>query len=611
MKKLIQQNQNNLLILLSISVLITLNTRFAFAQNLSTQIEIDFSQIQGVSAGKETFTLELRDSRVDVSHITERIRSLMSQSEYRNASFTNSWHLYLNGIRNQTTNLCSSLTHMRHECQSGFQEPLSNLSDEIYQRFQQRFLYPDNYHSIGTLPSSIVQKAHTTQCCYDQDIAKTLLYGSSEQYNQIITQLKSSGISCLQQAGHAVIENLQTHTSLERPDSLSFCRYITNREDKARCDRLQNDYKIIQERITSLTNLIRKNEPPLMRRSSTQLEDIANNNSLTSQISLFKRDLEDHQSCEDYGIGEERIKSSPGYGGGGYTVKRNSNDSYTANLFIEFIPSILYDNENQVPKDQVQDHYRQRIQSCIDRANPYLKGPNGQRLNIVIRTPDANSCIPKNTITIWNFSYYDNAQAENYPSNINNCATITHEVLHKLGLADEHRGSDTYYPSPRYNDRPLSCSMNEENSIMNKHEVRWNNVFDSATEDSLLDPTHFNVILYRGCSKRDDVNLYKECELLTQTTEHYSCREKKFYCDSQNILGRNKLRELQRIDRMLQEVRYLQQQNRGFSGEVGGIHSNFLYKKGADPYIFYDIDIDIIIQTLENRRRVVQSWPDN
>ena len=179
---------------------------------------------------------------------------------------------------------------------------------------------------------------------------------------------------------------------------------------------------------------------PLITRSSTQLEDIANNNSLTSQISLFKRDLEDHQSCEDYDIGEERIKSSTGYGGAGYTIKRESNGDYTANLFIEFVPSAIYDNEDQVPRDQVQSHYSQRIQACIDRANPYLKGPNGQRLNIVVRTPGASSCVPKNTITIGSRGSSNEAQAENYPSNINDCSTITHETLHLLGLADEYQG---------------------------------------------------------------------------------------------------------------------------------------------------------------------------
>ena len=628
---LIKQGQNNIFFLL-----ITLSSSLTFAQNPSTQIEIDFSQIQGVSAGKETFTLELRDSRVYLSPITAQIRTLLTQSNYQNIPFQNTFSCFVETLVGQIKNLC--LIHRRFDehCTYNNLQYIADISFLMAKQLKEKFLYPDNYYPIGTLPSNIVQKAHTTQCCYDQDTAKTLLYGSTSQYNQIINKLKDSGgTSCLKQAGHAVIESLQSHTVFERPDNLSDCRYFTNRdariqchesrvaseksdtlsscreirnrEDKARCDRLQNDYKIIQERITSLTNLIRENKSPLMSRSSTQLEDIANNNSLTSQISLFRRDLEDDQSCGDYAIGEERIKSSTGHEVGGYTIKRESNGDYTANLFIEFVPSAFYDNEDQVPKDQVQNHYTQRLQSCIDRVNPYLKGPNGQRLNIVIRTPDANSCVPKNTITIWNAFWGPrlNAQALNYPSNLNDCNTITHEVLHLLGLADEYKGTNTY----RFFVGSLTCSTWQDNSIMNGSEDRWANVFDSKIEDSLLDPTHFNVILYKGCSKRDDVRLYDECNNPEQTTDHYSCREKKLYCDNQNILGRDKSRELQRIDRMLQELRRLNQQ-RGDGPfdfvdldfgqrDVGGIYSKFLDEA-------YNI-----IQTLENRRRVVQSWPDN
>ena len=128
----------------------------------------------------------------------------MSQSEYRNASFTNSWHLYLNRIRNQTTSLCSNLTHMIHECQSSFQDPLSNSSDEIYQRFQQRFLYPDDYHSIDTLPSEIIQRANSTSCCYDHDIAKNTalwIFRAVQSDNNSIKKFrnllsKTSGARC-------------------------------------------------------------------------------------------------------------------------------------------------------------------------------------------------------------------------------------------------------------------------------------------------------------------------------------------------------------------------------------------------------------------------------
>ena len=197
-------------------------------------------------------------------------------------------------------------------------------------------------------------------------------------------------------------------------------------------------------------------------------------------------------------------------------------------------------------------------------------------------------------------------QAQNYPSNINDCKTIIHEVLHLLGLADEYQGTNAY--SFPFYDYSLKCSMWQDNSIMNNSRDRWNNVFNSGIEDSLLDPTHFNVILYKGCSKRVDVRLYNECELLGQTTTHYSCREKKLYCDNQNILGRDKSRELQRIDRMLQEIRRLKQQkqDRPFfvdldteQREIGGIYS-----------IFFN-ELNGIISQLENRRKVVQSWPDN
>ena len=586
------------LLLIDLSIILT--TNLVFAQNPSTQIEIDFSKIQGVSAGKETFTLELKDSKVDISHMVTRIRNLVSQSEHQNLSSLTLLNIHLEAaFRDKIRNLCSS----DERCLADLSDQIRALIDILpLQRQKRDFLYPDNYHPIGSLPSGTIQKANSTSCCYDHNVAKTLLYGSSSQYNQIINKLKDSGESCLKQAGHAVIENLQSHTVFERTDSLSFCRYITNREDKARCQQLQNDYKIIQERITSLTNLIRENETPLVSRSSVCLENIANNYSLTSQISLFKRDLENHQACGDYSIGEERIKSSTGYGGGGYTIKRESNSDYTANLFIEFVPSAFYDNEDQVSRDQVQGHYAQRIQSCIDRANPHLKGPNGQKLSIIIKTPSANACVPKNTITIWDTWSLDEAQALNYPSNINNCRTTTHEILHVLGLADEYGSSDTYYPSSlEYDDEPLRCSMSQENSVMHNREERWSNVFDLKTEDSLLDPTHFNVILYRGCSKRDDVRLYNECELLNQTTEYHSCSEKKFYCDRQNILGRDKSRELQRIDRMLQEAR---QQNRGYP-------SPRYERDTRDTRDKKDTYINHHIQELENKRRVVESWPDN
>ena len=166
-KIFIKQGQNNIFFLL-----ITLSSSLTFAQNPSTQIEIDFSQIQEVSASKETFTLELRDSRVDTSHIAERFRSLMSQSDYQNLSFTDSYSFISNIFREQIENLCSNLVWIEeeNECQMSSQDQLFGSLREILR--PQRFLYPNNYYPIGSLPSEIIQKANSTSCCYDHDIAK-------------------------------------------------------------------------------------------------------------------------------------------------------------------------------------------------------------------------------------------------------------------------------------------------------------------------------------------------------------------------------------------------------------------------------------------------------
>ena len=52
---------------------------------------------------------------------------------------------------------------------------------------------------------------------------------------------------------------------------------------------------------------------------------------------------------------------------------------------------------------------------------------------------------------------------------------------------------------------------------MAQHFERFHSV-SKGMNDSLLDPAHFNAILYGNCSKRDDVNTYRQCSSLSQTT---------------------------------------------------------------------------------------------
>ena len=67
-----------------------------------------------------------------------------------------------------------------------------------------------------------------------------------------------------------------------------------------------------------------------------------------------------------------------------YIIKRESENTYAAYLYLTFYPGRNYDNERNIPRDQVHPLYFERVRSCINEFNPKMLGPNGQRLRIVI-----------------------------------------------------------------------------------------------------------------------------------------------------------------------------------------------------------------------------------
>ena len=80
-------------------------------------------------------------------------------------------------------------------------------------------------------------------------------------------------------------------------------------------------------------------------------------------------------------------------------------------------------------------------------------------------------------------------------------------------------------------------------SIMSNGLRRWNDVFNSS-ETSILDPTHFNAIIYGNCKNRNDVKLYRDCYGTKHEAPTLSIEE----CQRQDVLGRGKQRELRIIE---------------------------------------------------------------
>lgn len=88
-----------------------------------------------------------------------------------------------------------------------------------------------------------------------------------------------------------------------------------------------------------------------------------------------------------------------------------------------------------------------RVRHCLDIANPGLRGPNGEQLNLIAVTPSQANAMgdlkpPRINIDIVEPGV--RGAAERYSSDFS-CGTILHELLHFAGLCDEYQeaGGDT------------------------------------------------------------------------------------------------------------------------------------------------------------------------
>ncbi len=370
-----------------------------------------------------------------------------------------------------------------------------------------------------------------------------------------------------------------------------------------------------------------------------------------------------HQdSCREYANGEERILSVPFVDIGAfpmsvfsmqchYKIKRQTSQTYTASIALEFSPSLAYFN-GPVPTDQVHKHYLQKVKNCIAKSNHKIIGVNGKQILIDIEDAkvarETNSSTPRHSIQI--HTHY------NIPSSFKSfnayigCPSIFHEILHYFCLGDEysfHLSNFFRLASQYTEDRLLfDCRVTQTNSIMSDS-IRWSMVLDDPLdhgfqwrsplhreeptffnediEYSLLDPTHFNAILYGNCSSRDDVRHYRECMRLAfqDSSLNFNCLSQKHQCENLNLLGRDKNKELAR----LYTESYLLQLDLGRTNEdlVENLFKRFSYDPSNHDlsifqygYIAYDHGYLLYlkegyekeIEELNRRIHNVQNWPD-
>ncbi len=152
------------------------------------------------------------------------------------------------------------------------------------------------------------------------------------------------------------------------------------------------------------------------------------------------RETERSTGCSELAPGQHRLFASDSqnqYTSGNYLLRRRSDGTYQAMLHLNFVS----DRGSVAPSAMLE-----RAQGCLQIASSNIRGPAGERLEIVALGQEDIARIPAserpsaNDISITPVGSRSFSRA--YASNIE-CPVIVHEVMHLLGLCDEYQEQAT------------------------------------------------------------------------------------------------------------------------------------------------------------------------
>lgn len=185
---------------------------------------------------------------------------------------------------------------------------------------------------------------------------------------------------------------------------------------------------------------------------------------------------------------------------------------------------------------------RDRVRSCIDFINPYLKmhRTTGESLRLELYDPAIHKkrAPPTHNIKVYDYSFRETSQQWQRDSE---CSVILHEIFHLFGLVDEYTEHDGYYvnASGRIVDNAeegtrfrsqYSCRAKPrvtDESIM----ATQNNAIAAAKSGQvLLKPAQFNQITRPTCAKLN--RMYLTCAEFAYQTRVDACEDVPTYCKS-------------------------------------------------------------------------------
>lgn len=160
---------------------------------------------------------------------------------------------------------------------------------------------------------------------------------------------------------------------------------------------------------------------------------------LSDQILNVLGEHEQIDECSDLSVGQTDVRNRGQHLE--YALKRESPQRLQATLVID----LKRTSHSVMPKAQMFS----RIKSCIETASQYFKSPEGEQLNVTIISPEEAASMPAEqrpaSQTINYGTNFTRGNSANYRENFD-CSTITHELMHSMGLLDEyHEGGDGYF----------------------------------------------------------------------------------------------------------------------------------------------------------------------
>ena len=495
-------------------------TVFSASAELTEKISSFDLYLKGVDFPDTPIEITLKGNEVDISSLLSVLEKV-KESPYDNF---NKLEKFFPKMAEKVTNLCKHSDFHEDCARQAYLQTMGTVSD-IYQEMQEHILYPESYQDYhlftgqGDAFYSFTQlNLDCVENCSDWNIREVIQGGSNDEYFAVYETIKDKSERCQQN----VLGKLAKE--LEKEEIPKKCLQKEHKSHPV-CNNMLKYVTRLKDRIADLTDMAYGRDTLKITEAQASCE-VCTFEGESKNIHIwsdFVSSLNEHTQCGSLEEGEEKRVYSGTKLNRSYDVQRESDGTYSIPLSLKFSAGENYDGD--VQKEQVHDHYMNRVQKCMDKANEKMLGPDGEKLKILIKNPekqDKNNCKNK-TKEIKISSKYQRSYATEYRSNID-CPTILHEVLHLLGLCDEYK--DSY-----------ACRVTTQNSIMSDHSERWDNVFKEGKNDSLLTSGQFNAILYGSCEGKN--KLFNECSQLAykNPSQEPNCRKQKKQCEAQNSLG--------------------------------------------------------------------------